>query len=73
MKNHKIKTSFVSPEWPNALANKLVLIFIFIAIFVENDFFQYGWKPVLIQRILIGFEAMLDRYLPVDTFCIDIS
>ena len=22
--------------------------------------FQYGWEPVLIQRILIGFEAILE-------------
>ena len=23
--------------------------------------FQYGWKQVLIQRILIGFEAILEK------------
>ena len=22
--------------------------------------FQYGWEPVLIQRIIIGFEAILE-------------
>ena len=24
--------------------------------------FQYGWEPVLIQWILIGFEALLGKY-----------
>ena len=27
--------------------------------------YQYGWKPVLIQRILIGFETILEnRIIP---------
>ena len=25
--------------------------------------FQYGWEPVLIQRLLIGFEATLEKDL----------
>ena len=25
--------------------------------------FQYGWEPVLIQQILIGFEVILEKYL----------
>ena len=35
--------------------------------------FEYGWEPVLILRILIGFKAILENnyfYLPV---CIDFS
>ena len=28
---------------------------------VVNMTFQYGWEPVLIQRILISFEAILEK------------
>ena len=28
-----------------------------------NTIFQYGWKPVLIHQILIGFEVLLEKYL----------
>ncbi len=37
IKNYKIKTSIVSPEWPKARANLSVINFmIFILIFIEN-------------------------------------
>ena len=58
MKNYKIKTSFVKHQmaWSNNLNNfhwnfrgKLSVIF------------QYDWEPVLIQRILFGFEAILEK------------
>ena len=29
---------------------------------VVNMTFQYGWEPVLIQRILISFEAILENF-----------
>ncbi len=28
--------------------------------------FQYDWEPVLIQRILFGFEAILENELSID-------
>ena len=33
-----------------------------------DNFFQYDWKPVLIQRIFIGFEAILEKLLQFSFF-----
>ncbi len=71
MKNYKIKTSFVSPEWPKAQAYKTgINSIILILIFEENFYnsmlymnFQSGREPVLIQRIVIGFESILENPL----------
>ena len=62
----KIKASFVIPEGPKARANKTGINFmIFILSFVENCLlniiFQTGLDPVLIQRIAIGFEVILEK------------
>ena len=54
---------------PKARANKTGINFmIFNTVFVENclkndaiNDFLYGREPVLIQRILIGFEAILEK------------
>ena len=54
MKNWKIKTSFVTPE---------VKLF---AIRCHTCFFQFVWEPVLIQRILNCFEAILKIFINLD-------
>ena len=68
MKSFKIKSFLVSFEGPKTTkANKTGIDFmIFILILVENFcntmlyiIFQYCWEPVLIQRKLIGFKAIL--------------
>ena len=69
MKNFKIKTSFVRPEGPKARANKIginFMIFLLLGIlgclqYNTIHHFQYSSEPVLIQRILIGFEAILEN------------
>ena len=58
MKNYKIYSSYVSPE-----GMIFILIFVEICNTMLYMSFQWGWKLVLIQRILIGFEAVLDIYL----------
>ena len=35
--------------------------------------FQCGLEPVVIQRILIGFEAILEMYLPSDIIAIVVA
>ena len=61
MYNYKIENSFVSPKrpkiWANETDNNLM---IFNLILVKNCMFQNEWEPVLSQRILIGFEAILE-------------
>ena len=58
-----MKTSFVSPEVLNAWANKTdINPMIFILIFLDNSS-VYGSEPVLIQQVLIVFEALLDNNL----------
>ena len=67
MKNYKINTSFISPEDPKAQDNKTGNHFmIFIVIFLEiclSMIFQYSLEPVIIQRILIVSEAILEIWL----------
>ena len=36
MYNYKIKTSFISPEMPNAWAKKLVLIFMIVHLYIRR-------------------------------------
>ena len=68
-KKDKIKTIFVSPEVPKDKANKTGIdIMIFILIFMENCLyydaihdFSVGWEPVLIKRIIIDLEAILEN------------
>ena len=67
MKNFNFKTSFVSPERLKARANKTGISFmIFILISVGNTMlymiFLYGSIQVIIQRILIGLEAISKRF-----------
>ena len=65
--NYKINSSFFSPEVPKSQANKTVsnIVILFYKksknVFntIQHKIYQYGTAPVLIQRILIGFEAML--------------
>ena len=69
----KLKQFSLSPERPIARANKAssnLMIFILNLILVENfcnriiyKIFQYGLESVLIQRILIGLEAILETPL----------
>ena len=51
MKNYKIKNRFVRPEKPVKIVRYTMLHMIF----------QYDSELILIQRILIGFEAMLKK------------
>ena len=72
IKSYKIKFSFVSPEGLKARANKTCIdnmIFTLICVEIVCNtmlyiVFQYG-EPVLIQRIVIGFEAILDKLLKI--------
>ena len=73
MKNDMVKTSFVSPEKKKSLANKtaidITIFFVIVKIFCDTMLymiFQYCWKPVLIQRISIGFEAVLETVLYIN-------
>ncbi len=69
----KSNSCFVGPKWPNARANKIGINFIFLLKYlskivcnaIRNNIFQYNPKPFLIQRILIGFEAILEIPFPV--------
>ena len=47
MKKYKIKTSFKTKESE--------------AHSIPYMIFQYGWEPVIIQQISIGFEAILEN------------
>ena len=68
MENYKIETNLLNPDGPKARNNKTGINFmIFILIswkIVYNTMlfmiFQYGWEPILIQRIFIGSEAILE-------------
>ena len=68
MKNHKIKTSQVSPKGTKAQANKtgINILFLNSLKIVCNTMlyisFQYGWEPVQFQRILIGIKAILEKF-----------
>ena len=71
MKKYKIKNSFESPERPRTRVNKTGINFmIFILILVENCLqydaihdFSVWLELVRIQRILIGFEAILKKVI----------
>ena len=54
MHKYYIKTRFVIPEFPKARTDKTGYNTIRYMIF------QYGLEPALIQRILIGFKAILE-------------
>ena len=65
--NYKMKTS---PEMPKAQANKTGVNFMILYFCIrrkleynmkEHIIFQYSLEPVLIQRILIGFKAILEK------------
>ena len=72
IKKYKIKISFVRPEGSKARANKTKIYCLiilketiklnrrkfFVMLFM---IFQYGFEQVLIQQILIGFEAILEK------------
>ena len=56
----------------NQTGIKLIIFMIFILLVVKKMFikrymifFQYGSDPVLIQWVLIGFEAILEKILPL--------
>ena len=53
MYNYKIKTSFVSPEMTKETGYYTIQYMVF----------QYGLETFLIQRIVIGFEAILELYI----------
>ena len=56
----KIKTSFVGSRCRRQRPTKMVLtlwLYIFILRYIT---FQFCWEPVLIHRILTGFEAILE-------------
>ena len=60
---------FVNSEGPEARSIKTSIIFL-ILVFVKNCLeyavyilFHYGWDPVLIQWIAIGFKAKLESTL----------
>ena len=61
---------YIHKECPMAQANKIGIRFmIFILIFLTCKsmlymIFQYGWEPVVIQWILFGLEAILEKYIP---------
>ena len=69
MKKYKIKISFVSPEGPKAWSNMPginFMIFILCSFIIFSNLksyivFQYGKELVLIQRISIGLEAILEN------------
>ena len=35
---------------------------------IRSYIFKYGWEPVLIQRILIDSEAILEKIIYLDVF-----
>ena len=65
------------------MANKTGIYFrIFMLLFLENCLymmqfmiFQYCLEPVIIQRIFIGFEAILKNYsvLVVGCLCVEVK
>ena len=69
IKNYKIIASFVSLEGPKVRVNETGFNFmIFNLIFVQiacntmlYKILQYVLEPVLIQRIFIGLEAILEK------------
>ena len=69
MKNYKIKTSFARPEGPKSQNNTNctnLMIFNFnISVKLSKTMlfrlFKYGREPGLIQRIFIGFDAILTK------------
>ena len=65
MYNYKIKTNFVSPEMPKGCANKTGFNIIIVHFYntIRYMIFHYGLEPVLIHRILISFEAILEILL----------
>ena len=70
MYNYKIKTNFVSPEMPKGCANKTGFNIIIVHFYntIRYMIFHYGLEPVLIQRILISFKAILEYYFS-DQLC----
>ena len=52
MYNYGIKTNFVSPETPKTGYNTIRYMIV-----------KYGVEPVLIQWLLINFEAILENFL----------
>ena len=69
MYNYKIKTSFVRPEMPKTQAKKTgfhPIVHFYIRgkldiIRCFTSFFSMAKKPILIHRILISFETMLEK------------
>ena len=66
----KIKPSFINLAIPKARANKTGLDIMILHFYIRRKLdiiryiiFQYGLEPVLIQQILIGFEAILETDL----------
>ena len=59
MKKYEIKTSFVSHEGPKASAKKTGNT----SFIINSVCNTMNWEPVLIQRILIGFESILENRL----------
>ena len=64
--SYKPITSFVIPKGGRRPGlTKSILFFLYWWKIVWNTIlymnFQYGWKPVKIQLILIGFEAILEK------------
>ena len=60
MKNYKIKTSFVGPE----CQGYIICINFMILLFLENCLSfdaEHDFSSVLIQRIVIDFEAKLEK------------
>ena len=66
---NKIKISYVNPKGLKARdcktkMNFMIFIFIFLCKIVWNKMlymiFQYGCEPVLILRILMSFEAIME-------------
>ena len=69
MYNYKNKTSFISPEMPKTQANKTGLIIMIAYFYIRKKLniiryvtcFSVCLELVLIQWIIIGFEAKLEK------------
>ena len=67
-KKFKLKPVMFAPRRRTPWLFKLVIILKFLFYYLWKIvcntmlymIFQYGWEPVLIHRILIGFEAILE-------------
>ena len=68
--NYKSKLDLFSPEIPKARTNKTGFNIMIVHFYIRRKLdiiqymiFQYDLEPFLIQRILIGFEAILENYV----------